>query len=34
MKIFQELKQTFGVKIITDVHEPEVRHSPLLMSWM
>lgn len=22
MKIFQELKQTFGVKIITDVHEP------------
>jgi 2-dehydro-3-deoxyphosphooctonate aldolase (KDO 8-P synthase) len=21
MKIFQELKQTFGVKIITDVHE-------------
>ncbi len=28
MKIFQELKQTFGVKIITDVHEP-VRHSPV-----
>ncbi|SLM63056.1 3-deoxy-8-phosphooctulonate synthase [Dickeya aquatica] len=23
MKIFQELKQTFGVKIITDVHEPQ-----------
>ncbi len=23
MKIFQELKQTFGVKIITDVHAPE-----------
>lgn len=23
MKIFQELKQTFGVKIITDVHTPE-----------
>lgn len=22
MKIFEELKQTFGVKIITDVHEP------------
>ncbi len=22
MKIFRELKQTFGVKIITDVHEP------------
>ncbi|PHM27757.1 3-deoxy-8-phosphooctulonate synthase [Xenorhabdus budapestensis] len=22
MKIFQELKQTFGVKIITDIHEP------------
>lgn len=22
MKIFQELKETFGVKIITDVHEP------------
>ncbi|MFV9997877.1 MAG: 3-deoxy-8-phosphooctulonate synthase [Arsenophonus endosymbiont of Dermacentor nuttalli] len=22
MKIFQEIKQTFGVKIITDVHEP------------
>jgi 3-deoxy-D-manno-octulosonic acid (KDO) 8-phosphate synthase len=21
MKIFQELKQTFGVKVITDVHE-------------
>ncbi|MGM3172589.1 3-deoxy-8-phosphooctulonate synthase [Dickeya lacustris] len=23
MKIFQELKQTFGVKIITDIHEPQ-----------
>ncbi|MBX9447305.1 3-deoxy-8-phosphooctulonate synthase [Dickeya chrysanthemi] len=23
MKIFQELKQSFGVKIITDVHEPQ-----------
>ncbi|EEB45026.1 3-deoxy-8-phosphooctulonate synthase [Providencia alcalifaciens DSM 30120] len=23
MKIFQEIKQTFGVKIITDVHEPD-----------
>ncbi|AIR67888.1 3-deoxy-8-phosphooctulonate synthase [Dickeya fangzhongdai] len=23
MKIFQELKQTFGVKVITDVHEPQ-----------
>ncbi len=23
MKIFQELKQTFGVKIITDVHTAE-----------
>ncbi|PIJ49968.1 3-deoxy-8-phosphooctulonate synthase [Erwinia sp. OLTSP20] len=23
MKIFQEIKQTFGVKIITDIHEPD-----------
>ena len=22
LKIFQEIKQTFGVKVITDVHEP------------
>ena len=27
MKIFQELKQTFGVKIITDVHEPSPEHA-------
>ncbi|ACT06922.1 2-dehydro-3-deoxyphosphooctonate aldolase [Dickeya chrysanthemi Ech1591] len=27
MKIFQELKQSFGVKIITDVHEPQQAQS-------
>ena len=30
MKIFRELKQTFGVKVITDVHEA-FRHSRWLM---
>ncbi len=32
MKIFQELKQTFGVKIITDVHEAS-QAQPLLTWW-
>ncbi|MCZ5652768.1 hypothetical protein O5541_03860 [Escherichia coli] len=33
MKIFQELKQTFGVKL-SPTFTNQVRHSPLLMSWM
>ncbi|VFT75423.1 2-Keto-3-deoxy-D-manno-octulosonate-8-phosphate synthase [Klebsiella aerogenes] len=32
MKIFQELKQTFGVKIITDVHEAS-QAQPWLTWW-
>ncbi len=32
MKIFRELKQTFGVKVITDVHEASRRS--LWLMWL